>query len=100
MRSKRFSTSTWIAFCSSAYIDRKGVELKGDGRRILVIENGRASGSVPISNVDRVVIHGKAKFDTQLLGTLAENGISMVVLNPRNPKRTARFPGHFRQIER
>ncbi len=78
---------------ATLYIDRKDVELKGDGRRILVVENGRASGSVPISNVDRVVIHNKAKFDTHLLGILAENGISMVVLNPRNPKRTAWLHG-------
>lgn len=75
------------------YIDRKDVELRQEGVRLLVYEQGRRSGSVPITHLERVVIHRRAVLDTGLLGAFAEHGVALVVLNPRKPQRTVRLPG-------
>lgn len=74
-------------------IDRKDVELRREGVRLLVFEQGTRSGSIPLSQLDRVVIQNRASLDTGVLGALAEHGISLVVINPRRPAATAGMPG-------
>ncbi len=75
------------------YIDRKNVELRHEGVRLLVYEEGKRTGSIPIAHLDRMVINNRAVLDTQLLGVLAEHGVSLLILNRRRPERTARLPG-------
>ena len=74
-------------------IDRKDVELRRDGARLLVFERGARTGSIPLSQLDRVVIQNRALLDTGVLGALAEHGIGLVVINPRCPEAAAGLPG-------
>ncbi len=74
-------------------IDRKDIVLRQDGARLLVYEAGERSGSVPVSQLERVVIQNRAVLDTGVLGVLAEQGVGLVVLNPRRPGRTAHLTG-------
>ncbi|MEN8129535.1 MAG: CRISPR-associated endonuclease Cas1 [Pseudomonadota bacterium] len=73
-------------------IDRKDIELRQERGTLLVYERGRRSGSVPLRQLDRVVIQNRARLDTGLLGVLAEHGVGLIVLNPRFQKRTATLP--------
>ncbi|MFQ5660358.1 MAG: CRISPR-associated endonuclease Cas1 [Gammaproteobacteria bacterium] len=75
-------------------IDRKDVELRRDGARLLVFEQGRRTGSVPVSHLQRVVIQNRALLDSNILGALAEHGVGLVVINQRRPQATASLPGH------
>lgn len=74
-------------------IDRKEVELRRDGARLLLYEAGRRRGSVPISHLERVVIQNRAGLDSSVLLALAEHGVGLVVLNPRKPAAAAWLPG-------
>ncbi|MEA3411985.1 MAG: CRISPR-associated endonuclease Cas1 [Pseudomonadota bacterium] len=75
-------------------IDRKNVELRKEGAHVLVYESGERTGSVPIRQIDRVVIHGRVLLDTSLLGALAGAGIGLVALNQRKPANTAHVQGN------
>lgn len=75
------------------YVDRKDVELRCEGARLLVYEQGSRTGSVPFSHLESVVIHGRARLDTGLLGALAGHGVALVVLNARKRERTVRLLG-------
>ena len=74
-------------------IDRKDVELRRDGDRLLVFEQGTRTGSVPVSHLRRIVIQNRAVLDTAILGVLVEHGVDLVVINPRRPQATARLTG-------
>lgn len=74
-------------------IDRKDVELRHEGARILVYEQGERRSSIPAARLDRVIILSRARLDTGLLGMLAERGIGLAVLNPRKRDRSAMVMG-------
>jgi CRISP-associated protein Cas1 len=75
------------------YIDRKNVELRRDGACMSLYEQGERSGSIPFSQLERVVIFSHAILDTGVLGALAEHGVSLVTLSARRPERTAQLFG-------
>ena len=75
------------------YIDRKDVELRRDGACMSLYEQGERSGSIPFSQLERVVIFNHAVLDTGVLGALAEHGVSLVTLSARRPERTAQLLG-------
>jgi len=74
-------------------IDRKDVELRHEGGRLLIYESGRRSGSIPVAQLDRVVIQNRTLIDSGVLGLLAEQGVGLVVLTPRRTARIAHLPG-------
>lgn len=74
-------------------IDRKDAELRREGARLLVYERGVRTGSVPISQLERVVIQNRTVLDTGTLGALAEHGVGLVIINPRRPDATANLHG-------
>ncbi|WJW76676.1 CRISPR-associated endonuclease Cas1 [Thiohalobacter sp. IOR34] len=75
------------------YVDRKNVELRHEGGRILVYEQGRCSGSVPLAQLEAVVVQGHALLDTGLLRALAGAGVGLLVLDSRRPEFTSRLEG-------
>ncbi len=74
---------------STLYIDRKGIELRLDGGRILLYEDGERSASVPLTQLERVIVQQRARLDSRLLGALAENDVGLLFIDQRHPKRTA-----------
>lgn len=75
------------------YIDRKDVELHRDGACISLYERGERSGSIPFSQLERVVTFNRVVLDTRLLCALAGYGVSLVALNSRHPEQTVYLPG-------
>ena len=75
------------------YVDRRNVELRQEGPRLLVYEAGERTGAIPVSHLDRVVIYRRAVVDTGVLASLAEHAVGLVVLSPRRPERTAHLVG-------
>jgi len=73
------------------YIDRKEIELRAERGKILVYEAGTHSGSIPLSQIERVVIQNRALIDTGVLGALAEQGIGVIIVSQRNPERVAQM---------
>jgi CRISPR-associated protein Cas1 len=75
------------------YIDRREVELRQEGPRLVIVEAGARTGAIPVSHLDRVVVYRRAVVDTAVLGALAESGVGFVVVNQRRPERTVQLTG-------
>jgi CRISPR-associated protein Cas1 len=73
---------------STLYIDRKNIELKGDGDALAFYENGVREGTVPLVPVSRIFLRGDIKLSSGLLGKLGERGIGVVVLSGRKATPT------------
>lgn len=75
------------------YVDRREVELRQEGPRIVVLEAGARTGTIPVSHLERVVIYRQARVETAVLASLAEAGVGLVVVNARRPERTVHLTG-------
>ncbi|MCX8028366.1 MAG: CRISPR-associated endonuclease Cas1 [Thermodesulfovibrionales bacterium] len=68
------------------YIDRKDIHIRLDGNALAFYVNGDRDGTVPIGQLKRVVVVGKAAIDTPVLHRLAEENISVIFLSGRSMK--------------
>jgi CRISPR-associated protein Cas1 len=75
------------------YVDRRDIELRQEGPRVVVYEAGERAGAIPVAHLERVVIYRQARLDTGVLASLAEGGVGVVVLNARRPERTVHLTG-------
>jgi CRISPR-associated protein Cas1 len=78
------------------YLDRKNLSLRLDGKRLVIDEPDARPRGVPLALLERVVLRGPVRFDSTLLGALAEQGTALVCLSGRHSRRTALLlgPGH------
>ncbi len=78
---------------SNLYIDRKDIEIRTDGGRLLFYDSSGHKGSVPIAHLERLVIRGNAKISTSVIGLLGEAGVGILILSGRNNNQLATFVG-------
>lgn len=74
---------------STLILDNRALSLKAEGAAIAIHENGERQGSVPLKDIERLVVHGDAELGANLLGRLGEAGVSVLILAKRNPRRRA-----------
>ena len=73
-------------------IDRKGARLSLDDKRLRVdLPDGERPWFAPLATIERVIITARAEVATNLLAALGAQGASLVVLSPRDHRRTALF---------
>ncbi len=65
---------------ASFYVDRAGIELRADGRTLLVYEDQERASTIPLNLLERVVISARTRFDSTLISSLARAGVALVVL--------------------
>ncbi len=77
-------------------LDRRDLELSLDGRRVLIREPDARPRTVPLAMLQRVVIQGRARLDTALLGALGEQGVDVLLLGANHGRRRGYLsgPGH------
>ena len=78
------------------YLDRKDLELRHEGQYLCLYEAGNRRGTVPLNQVDRVVMRGRATITTGALGILAEAGVALLVLSGRQGRSAAIMQGNLR----
>lgn len=66
------------------YIDRKNLELSVENKRLLIKSDRRLRTSLPLNQIDSIVISAGISFSSGLLTRLTQQGVSLVFLNPRN----------------
>ncbi|MDG4550456.1 MAG: CRISPR-associated endonuclease Cas1 [Candidatus Contendobacter sp.] len=78
------------------YLDRRGLSVRLDGKRLVIEEPDARPRGVPLALVERAVIQGWVQFDSGVLAALAEQGSAVVCLSARHSRRTAILlgPGH------
>lgn len=74
---------------TTLYLDRKGLELKLDGRALALYENGFRLRTVPLALLSRVVIRAETTLTSTLLGALTDSDCALVVLSGRQGRRLA-----------
>ena len=74
---------------STLYIDRKDIELRIN-RGVLEFRGlkGRC-GSVPLAQLERVVLRGRAQLSTSVLGAIVEAGAGILILSGRHNRQLA-----------
>jgi len=74
---------------STLYVDHQGADLRAVNGAVVIAVPGERPRSIPLSLLQRVVLHGEATLTTSLLGRLAEAGIGVLTLSGRQSWRTA-----------
>ena len=77
------------------YIDRRDITLRKDGDTIAFYVNGRKEGITPIKPLKRVVISSHVLIESQLLGKLAEENVTVVFLSGRYSRFRAMLHGRL-----
>ena len=80
---------------ATLYLDRKDLELRHEGQHLCLYENGARRGTVPLQQVDRIVMRGRATVTTGALGLLAEAGVALLVLSGRQGRSAAILQGRL-----
>jgi len=78
------------------YLDRRDLQLRLDGKRLVIEEPAARPRGVPLALLERIVMQGQVSFDSGVLAALAEQGTAMICLSARHSRRTALLlgPGH------
>lgn len=78
---------------STLYLDRRGLELRAEGRHLCLYETGERRSTVPLHLLRRIVIRGSTTLSTDVLGLLAEANVGLLVLSGRQGRRVATLLG-------
>ena len=78
---------------STLYVDRKDIELRYAGGVIEVHEPAGRRGSIPLSGLERVVLHGRVQLSTSVIGAFVKAGASVVLLGGRRSRYLATCVG-------
>ncbi len=78
---------------STLYIDRRGSELRHQGKALVLRVAGERQQVVPLNLLERVVIQGKMETDTTTLALIADAGITVHLISGRKGERLATLLG-------
>ncbi len=76
---------------STLILDRKGLRLKRESRTLVVYQDDRRTGTLPLGMLERVVVRANVQLDTGVLGALGEAGVGLLVFGGRGGRRQALF---------
>ncbi|MDD2725264.1 MAG: CRISPR-associated endonuclease Cas1 [Methylovulum sp.] len=75
-------------------IDKDHSELHYQGGNLTVYTAGKRVSTVPVRQLERVIVSPQVTITAGVLGVIAEQHVSLMVLNARLPARTATLAGH------
>lgn len=78
------------------FVDAKATELRYQGSNVLVYLAGKRTNSIPVEQLERIVVSPHVILTAGVLGVIAEKQVGLLVLNSRIPARTASLVGHHR----
>lgn len=71
-------------------LDRSQLEIRADGDALALYENSKRSGTIPVRLLERVVIQGsRTQLDSGVLITLADAGVSTLLVGARSSRKVA-----------
>ena len=78
---------------TTLYVDRKDIELRVSGGALELHEPTGRRGSIPIAQIERVVLRGRVQLSTSVLGALTEAGAGVLSLSGRQSRHLATCVG-------
>ncbi|MEI6706070.1 MAG: CRISPR-associated endonuclease Cas1 [Methylococcales bacterium] len=76
-------------------VDQQNTELHYQGINLSVYCAGKKTNSVPVKQLERVIVSPHVIITAGVLGVLAEQKLSLLVLNARFPQRTAQLNNDY-----
>ncbi len=74
---------------TTLYVDRKDVELRYANGVVEVHEASGRRGSIPLVGLERVVLHGRVRLSTSVIGAFVKSGASVCLLGGRGSRYVA-----------
>ncbi len=78
---------------TTLYVDRKDIELRVAGGVLEFHEPAGRRGSVPLAQIERLVLRGRVQLSTSVLGALTEAGAGVLSLSGRHSRHLATCVG-------
>ena len=78
---------------TTLYVDRKDIELRVSGGALEFHEPTGRRGSVPLAQIERLVLRGRVQLSTTVLGALTEAGAGVLSLSGRQSRHLATCVG-------
>jgi len=75
------------------FVEKPSMELRSERACLLIYQQGQRIGSVPLKELERVVVTPQVVLTSGVLGVFGEYGITLLVLNHRYPDRSAMLTG-------
>ena len=75
------------------FVEKKAMELRYERACLLVYQEGKRVSSVPVVQLERIVVALHVVLSAGVLGLIAEHNVALVVLNSRYPDRCAMLSG-------
>jgi CRISPR-associated protein Cas1 len=75
------------------FVEKPHIELRYERSCLLIYQEGKRIGSVPMRQLERVVVAPHVALSAGVLGLLAKHRVALLVLNHRYPERTALLAG-------
>ncbi|NDP59539.1 MAG: CRISPR-associated endonuclease Cas1 [Oxalobacteraceae bacterium] len=85
---------------TTLYIDKKGLDLDMQGMALILRENGKKTGSIPLGPVQRIFLRGEVTLPARLLAKLGDLGIGLVLLAGWKSKPTLFLPRAHHDAQR
>ncbi len=85
-----------VNMMKTLFVENKNMELRYERACILVYEKGQHKTSIPVSQLERIVLSPSIALTAGVLGVVVEHEVSLLVINTRFPKRTASLSGVVR----
>jgi CRISP-associated protein Cas1 len=67
-------------------LDRSNLELRIDGDALAVYQGGEPHGSIPLTLLERIVLQGAIRLDTEVLGRLAQAGVPTIIITAQRSR--------------
>jgi CRISP-associated protein Cas1 len=75
------------------FVEKKAMELRYERACLLIYHQGKRISSVPLNQLERIVVAPHVALAAGVLGLVAEKQVALVVVNTRYPDRTAVLSG-------
>jgi len=75
------------------FVEKKAMEIRYERACLLLYHEGKRISSVPLAQLERIVVAPHVALTAGVLGLVAEKNVALLVLNSRYPNRTALLSG-------
>jgi CRISPR-associated protein Cas1 len=75
------------------FVEKKAMEIRYERACLLLYHEGKRVSSVPLAQLERIVVAPHVALSAGVLGLVAEKNVALLVVNTRYPDRTALLSG-------
>ena len=82
-----------VIIMKTLFVEKKAMELRYERACLLLYHEGKRVSSVPLAQLERIVVAPHVALSAGVLGLVAEKNVALLIVNSRYPDRTAVLSG-------